>query len=113
MTEASEPAFLSAARDALVEALDRGGEIALEPVMRLEVSAPESQIGNVITDVATRGGKVLSCDTLAAGNARMVAMVPVAQLISYATELRSITGGRAEFTAEPACMWKAEKRTSG
>lgn len=113
MTEASEPAFLSAARDALVEALDRGGEIALEPVMRLEVSAPESQIGNVITDVATRGGKVLSCDTLAAGNARMVAMVPVAQLISYATELRSITGGRAEFTAEPACMWKVEKRTSG
>jgi elongation factor G len=113
MTEASEPAFLSAARDALVEALDRGGEIALEPVMRLEVSAPESQIGNVIIDVATRGGKVLSCDTLAAGNARMVAMVPVAQLISYATELRSITGGRAEFTAEPACMWKVEKRTSG
>lgn len=101
--EASEPAFLSAARSALIEAIQQAGAVVLEPVMRLEVSAPQSQIGSVITDVTGRRGKVLALDTLATGSARMVANVPAAQLVSYATELRAITGGRAEFTAEPLC----------
>ena len=101
--EASEPAFLSAARMAMGDAVAQAGEVVLEPVMRLEVSAPLNQIGNVMADVTARRGRILQNEPLAAGNARIVALVPCASLISYATQLRSLTGGRAEFTAEPAC----------
>ena len=71
--------------------------------MRIEVSAPQEQVGNVMSDLTARRGRILQNEPLAAGNARIVALVPCASLISYATQLRSLTGGRAEFTAEPAC----------
>lgn len=101
--EPAEPAFLNAARLAMSETIAKAGEAVLEPVMRLEVSAPIEQIGKVLTDAVARRGRIIVHEALDKKIAHMTAMVPVAELLSYASQLRSLTGGRAEFTAEPAC----------
>ncbi|MBO4619134.1 MAG: GTP-binding protein [Victivallales bacterium] len=103
MAEPSEPAFLTAARNALSDALAQVREVVLEPVMRIEVSAPQEQVGNVMSDLTARRGRIEQLDSLPLGNARVVAMVPLSEALNYASSLRSLTGGRAEFTAEPVC----------
>lgn len=103
MVEPSEPAFLTAARNALSDALAQAREVVLEPVMRIEVSAPQEQVGNVMSDLTARRGRIERHDSLPLGNARVVAMVPLSEVLNYASSLRSLTGGRADFTAEPVC----------
>ena len=71
--------------------------------MRIEVSVPQGQVGAVMSDLTARRGRIEQHDSLGLGDARVVAMVPLAEVLSYASSLRSLTGGRAEFTAEPAC----------
>ena len=102
--DTSEPVFLTATRLALVDALTNAREVVLEPVMRLEVSSAAEQIGAILNDLNARRAKVLQVDALPDGGSRAVALVPVAEMISYATSLRSITGGRALFAAEPAAL---------
>ena len=102
MAEPSEPVFLTAARTALLEAYAESKPGVLEPVMRLEVSVPAGQTGSVMADVTSRRGRVLGHTCLSDGGVRVVSLVPVAEMLSYATELRSLTAGRAEFSAEPA-----------
>ncbi len=102
MAEPSEPVFLTAGRTALLEAYARSRPVVLEPVMRLEVSVPADQTGSVMADLASRRGRILSHSSLADGGVRVVSRIPVAEMLSYATDLRSLTGGRAEFSAEPA-----------
>lgn len=101
--EPSEPAFLTATRNTLGDALAKAREVVLEPVMRIEVSVPQEQVGTVMSDLTARRGRIELHDSLPLGNARVVAMVPLAEVLDYASSLRSLTGGRAEFTAEPAC----------
>ncbi|MGN0892522.1 MAG: elongation factor G [Oligosphaeraceae bacterium] len=104
--DTSEPVFLTATRLGLVDALDQAGMVVLEPVMRLEVSAPAEQIGAVLQDLQARRARVAQVETLTDGGSHVVALVPVANMLSYATTLRSITAGRALFTAEPAALEK-------
>ena len=101
--ETSELAFLTVARQAMLEALEQAGLAELEPVMRLEVSTPQDHVGNVIADLTARRGRVTELDSLALGEARIVALVPLVEMFGYASDLRSITGGRADFAAEPSC----------
>ncbi len=102
MAEPSEPVFLTAGRTALLEAYAQSRPVVLEPVMRLEVSVPADQTGSVMADLASRRGRILSHASVADGGVRVVSRIPVAEMLSYATDLRSLTGGRAEFSAEPA-----------
>ena len=102
--DTSEPVFLTATRLALDEAFANAGEVVLEPVMRLEVSSPAEQIGAILNDLNARRARVQQVDALPGGGSRAVALVPVAEMISYATSLRSLTGGRALFTAEPVAL---------
>ncbi len=103
MAEPSEPAFLTATRNALGDALAQAREVVLEPVMRIEVSAPQEQVGSVMSDLTARRGRIEQLDSPPLENARVVAMVPLSEVLNYASSLRSLTGGRAEFTAEPVC----------
>ena len=100
--ESSELAFLTVSRQALEEALRVAGVIVLEPVMRLEVSSPQDQVGNVLADLQMRRGRISELDALAPEAARVVALVPLAEMFGYASALRSLTAGRADFVAEPA-----------
>ncbi len=108
--DTSEPVFLTATRLALVDSLELARPVVLEPVMRLEVSSPTEQIGAILQDLRARKARILQMDALPDGGARAVALVPVAQILSYATSLRSLTGGRALFSAEPAALERRQEQ---
>src|SRR5437879_13826789 len=72
----------------------------LEPIMTLEVLVPEDQMGDVLADLNSRRGRVLGMESTGGGLQRIKAHVPMAETFRYATDLRSMTGGRGTFNAE-------------
>jgi elongation factor G len=97
--DSNEMAFKIAGSMALQEAARTAGVKLLEPVMELEVVTPEDYMGDVIGDLSSRRGKVESMDSR--GPARVVnALVPLAEMFGYATDLRSRTQGRATYTMQ-------------
>jgi elongation factor G len=97
--DSSAIAFEIAARAAFREALQKGGSVLLEPIMKVEVVTPEDYLGNVIGDLNSRRGQILGSDSR--GNAQLVnAMVPLANMFGYVNNLRSTTQGRAAYTMQ-------------
>jgi elongation factor G len=97
--DSSEIAFKIAGSMAFKEAARRAKPVLLEPIMAVEVVVPESFMGDVIGDISSRRGKVLGMDTRPAAQA-IDARVPLAQMFGYATDLRSMTQGRATYTMQ-------------
>jgi elongation factor G len=97
--DSSGPAFEVAASIAFQEGARKAGLHLLEPVMKVEVVTPEANMGDVIGDLNARRGKVFGMN--ARGNAQAVeAIVPLATMFGYATDLRSKTQGRATYTMQ-------------
>ena len=97
--DSNEMAFKIAGSMAIQEAAKAAGIKILEPVMELEVVTPEDYMGDVIGDLSARRGKIESMD--ARGPARVVnALVPLAEMFGYATDLRSRTQGRANYSMQ-------------
>jgi elongation factor G len=97
--DSSALAFEIASRAALREALQKGGPVLLEPVMKVEVVTPEEYLGSVIGDINSRRGQIAGTDTR--GNAQVVnAMVPLANMFGYVNTLRSMSQGRAQYTMQ-------------
>ncbi|EJE99638.1 elongation factor G [Liquorilactobacillus mali] len=95
--DSSEAAFKVAASLALRNASKSAGAVILEPIMRVEIVAPEDYLGDVMGHVNARRGRVEGME--ARGNAQVVkAFVPLAEMFGYATTLRSATQGRGTFT---------------
>jgi len=100
--DSSEMAFQTAGSIAFSDGLKKAGSILLEPIMDMEVIAPEEFMGQVISDLNSRRGKIASLGKR--GNARVVKVsVPLSEVFDYATGLRSLTQGRASYTMEPSC----------
>ena len=98
-TDSSEIAFKIAGSMALKEAAKRAKPVLLEPVMAVEVVTPEDFLGTVIGDLSSRRGRVEGQEQR--GNALAVkASVPLASMFGYATDLRSNTQGRAQYTMQ-------------
>ena len=101
--DSSEIAFKIAASTALQEAVRRAKLVLLEPVMRLQVITPEQFIGDVIGDLNSKRGRIEKMEDRGEGIARVKVIdvqVPLAEMFGYATALRSMTQGRANFTME-------------
>ena len=97
--DSSALAFEIASRAAFREALQKGGSVLLEPVMKVEVVSPEEYTGSVIGDLNSRRGQIQGQDMR--GNANVInAMVPLANMFGYVNQLRSFTQGRANFTMQ-------------
>ncbi len=98
--DSSEMAFKLAGSMAFKEGMQKGKPVMLEPMMKVEVVIPEEYLGDVIGQVNSRRGDVLGME-MRPGNAQAIqAMVPLAEMFGYATELRSATQGRGVFTME-------------
>jgi elongation factor G len=97
--DSSEIAFKIAGSMAFKEATRKASPVLLEPIMSVEVVVPEDFMGDVIGDLNSRRGKVLGMDTRPAAQA-IDARVPLAQMFGYATDLRSMTQGRATYTMQ-------------
>src|SRR6202050_4200219 len=97
--DSSAMAFEIWARGAMREALQKGGPVLLEPIMKVEVVTPEDYTGSVIGDLNSRRGQIQGQDMR--GNANVVnAMVPLANMFGYVSNLRSMSQGRATFTMQ-------------
>src|SRR5205814_2394962 len=97
--DSSALAFEIAGRMALREALQKGGSVLLEPIMKVEVVTPEDYTGSIIGDLNSRRGHIQGQDRR--GNANVInAMVPLANMFSYVNNLRSMSQGRATFTMQ-------------
>jgi elongation factor G len=97
--DSSERAFKIAGSMAFKEAMKRAKPILLEPTMAVEVTTPEEYLGDVMGNLNSRRGRIESMNPL--GNAQVVkASVPLSEMFGYATDLRSMTQGRADFTMQ-------------
>jgi elongation factor G len=104
--DSSEMAFQAAARGAFREVYGRAKPIALEPVMKVEVEGPVEFQGAILKTIMQRRGTVIGT-TEESGTSRVESEVPFAEMFGYATDLRSVTQGTAEFTMEFARYLRA------
>ena len=100
--DSNEMAFRTAARIALRKACEDADPVVLEPMENITVTIPESYAGAVMGDVSGSRGRVTGMDTNDRGETVVTATVPYAELVDYATRLRSLTRGTGDFTMEPA-----------
>jgi elongation factor G len=98
--DSSEMAFRLAGSLAMKQAMEQAGPVLLEPIMLATVAVPEDSVGDVIGDLNSRRGRPLGMEPVGAGMTEVKAEVPMAEMLSYAPDLRSITGGQGEFTME-------------
>jgi elongation factor G len=98
--DSSEMAFKLAGAMAMREAMQEADPVLLEPIMLVTVSAPEASVGDVIGDLNGRRGRPLGMEPSASGMTEVRAEVPMAEMLSYAPDLRSLTGGQGEYTLE-------------
>jgi elongation factor G len=98
--DSSEMAFRLAGSLAMKQAMEQAGPVLLEPIMVATVAVPEDAVGDVIGDLNSRRGRPLGMEPVGGGMTEVKAEVPMAEMLSYAPDLRSITGGQGEFTME-------------
>jgi elongation factor G len=98
--DSSEMAFKLAGSMAMKQAMEQAAPVLLEPIMTVTVSVPEDAVGDVIGDLNSRRGRPLGMEPSGGGMTEVKAEVPMAEMLSYAPDLRSITGGQGEFTME-------------
>ncbi len=98
--DSSAQSFEVAASLGMQEAVPLAGPTLLEPVMTATITVPESNMGDIMSDINTKRGRVLGMATLGNGLQQITANVPQAEMLHYATDLRSITQGRGSFKME-------------
>ena len=97
--DSSEMAFKIAGSIAMRQAMEDAAPVLLEPIMLVSASVPEANVGDVMGDLSSRRGRPLGTEA-AAGMTEVKAEVPMSELLTYAPDLRSITGGQGEYTLE-------------
>jgi elongation factor G len=98
--DSSEMAFKIAASIAFKEGVQKGAPVLLEPMMKVEIVVPEEYLGDIIGQVNSRRGNILGMEVRPGNTQAIRAMVPLAEMFGYATELRSATQGRGVFSME-------------
>ena len=95
--DSSEMAFKIAGSIAMKEAVSNASPVLLEPIMLVTASVPDSAVGDVMGDLSSRRGRPLGTENVG-GMTEVKAEVPMAEILTYAPDLRSITGGQGEYT---------------
>jgi elongation factor G len=98
--DSKEVAFVSAGRKAFLAAVREADPIVLEPIVRVEITAPSAATGDITGDLATRRGRVSGNTTLSGNRIRISALVPLAELNEYQSRVKALTGGEGAFTMD-------------
>ena len=106
--DSSEMAFSIAGSMAFKEAMKKCDPVIMEPIMKVDVIVPDEYMGNVIGDLNSRRGQIHNQESQD-GTARVTAMVPLSEMFGYATDLRSKTQGRGQYSMEPAAYQQVPK----
>jgi len=98
--DSSEMAFKLAGSIAMREAMGNAAPVLLEPIMLVMLSIPEDSVGDVIGDLNSRRGRPQGMEGVGGGLTEVKAEVPMAEMLTYAPDLRSLTGGQGDYTME-------------
>ena len=98
--DSSELAFKLAGSIAMKEAMANASPALLEPIMLVTLSIPEESVGDVIGDLNSRRGRPQGMDSVGGGLTEVKAEVPMSEMLNYAPDLRSLTGGQGDYTME-------------
>lgn len=98
--DSKEVAFVSAARKAFLDALGKASPQILEPIVKIEVVAPQEYFGDIASDLGSRRAQLSGSDTLAGGLTEIHALVPLSELDGYATRLHALTQGQGSWSME-------------
>jgi elongation factor G len=96
--DSKEVAFRIAGREAFVDGLKKAKAVLLEPIVNIEVTAPAENIGDIAGDLAGKRGRVLGQDMLPGNMLLIKALVPLAEVTQYNSQLKSVTGGRGSYS---------------
>lgn len=108
--DSSELAFQVAASMAFKSAMSKADPVLLEPIMKVEVETPDEYMGDIMGDLSSRRGRILGMEGKT-GNQLILSEVPLAEMFGYATQLRSMTKGRASYSMEFECYREVPKHT--
>ncbi|HEX2041039.1 MAG TPA: elongation factor G [Acidimicrobiales bacterium] len=97
--DSSEMSFKMAGSLGFKEAMAKAGPVMLEPISHLEVTVPSQYQGDIMGDLNSRRGRVQGTEAVGDGEQKITALVPTSEILRYAIDLRSITGGRGRFSA--------------
>ncbi|MDP6987474.1 MAG: elongation factor G [Phycisphaerales bacterium] len=98
--DSKEIAFMTAGRRAFVEAVQKAAPVLLEPFVKLEITIPSSYIGDISSDLSGRRGRIQGTDMLPGDQAVVSAEAPLSEVMSYANQLKSMTGGSGSYVME-------------
>ncbi len=98
--DSKEVAFVSAGRKAIIEAFAKAAPVMLEPIVNIEISAPENYMGDLTADLATKRGQITGTQQHTSNYLSVTGQVPLSELPDYQNRLRSITGGQGSYSVE-------------
>lgn len=98
--DSSEAAFKTAARQAFRQVFEKARPSLLEPIVKLDITVPEANVGDVYSDMSSRGGRVSGSDAAGGAFTTVHCEVPLREVTTYARTLSSITGGMGSYTME-------------
>jgi elongation factor G len=98
--DSKEVAFISAGKRAFMDAIAKARPIVLEPIVKLEIMAPEPNMGDIAGDISSKRGQISGTDTVAPGTVAIRAQVPLSELNNYQARLKSVTAGQGSFSIE-------------
>ena len=108
--DSSEMAFKIAGSMAFKDAAKKAGIELLEPIMKVELTTPDENMGDLIGDLTSRRGSIVEINAGENSFTRVLANVPLAEMFGYATAIRSLSRGRASYSMEPAHFEKVPKQ---
>ena len=98
--DSKEVAFISAGKRAFMDAISKARPIILEPIVNVEVTAPEPKMGDIAGDISAKRGQINGTEPIAPGTVAIKAQVPLAELNNYQARLKSVTAGQGSFSIE-------------
>ena len=109
--DSSEMAFKIAGSMAFKSAMKKANPVILEPIMKVSVTVPDEYLGDIMGDISSRRGAIQGMEQVS-GAQRIVAMVPLSEMFGYATDMRSRTQGRGQYSMEPSHYAEVPKSVS-
>jgi elongation factor G len=98
--DSKEVAFITAGKRAFIDAVSKARPVLLEPFVKLEITVPADQIGDISSDLSAKRGRILGTDMLPGNQAVVQAEAPLSEVMTYSAQLKSITGGAGSYSME-------------
>jgi len=98
--DSKEVAFVSAGKRAFMDAIGKARPIVLEPIVNMEITAPEASMGDIAGDISAKRGQIQGTDSLSSGTIMIKAQVPLSELNNYQARLKSVTAGQGSYSLQ-------------